>query len=299
MVRARRGRNGRYRVEAPAPVGDCATLLTRLRDGASGAGAVLLGLDLPIGLPAAYAEQAGIADFAAWLPGLGEGDWADFWEVAEEPSEIALTRPFYPKRPGGTARAHLVEALGLPGPDALMRACDGPTPERPAASPIFWTMGAKQVGKAALSAWRELLVPARRTDALRLWPFDGPLEALLAEGGNVIAETYPGEIYHHLGLFQRQPDGRRGSKRRQADRAAQGPGLLASARASKVALAPALKRAIEDGFGPRADGEDPFDATVGLLGMLNILAGRRALFEPEDPVTRRIEGWILGQAAPQ
>ncbi len=37
---------------------------------------------------------------------------------------------------------------------------------------------------------------------------------------------------------------------------------------------------------------------VGLVGMLNVLAGRCPLWEPTDPVLRRVEGWIFGQAAP-
>ena len=33
---------------------------------------------------------------------------------------------------------------------------------------------------------------------------------------------------------------------------------------------------------------------VGLFGLLNVLRGGRPSGEPEDPVVRRIEGWILG-----
>jgi hypothetical protein len=53
---------------------------------------------------------------------------------------------------------------------------------------------------------------------------------------------------------------------------------------------------IEDGFGP-GGGDDRFDAAVGLFGMLNVVLGRRPSGEPDDPVVRRIEGWILGQSA--
>ena len=48
----------------------------------------------------------------------------------------------------------------------------------------------------------------------------------------------------------------------------------------------------EDGSEPGAD--DPFDAVVGLFGLLNVVRGARASGEPDDPVVRRIEGWILG-----
>ena len=85
----------------------------------------------------------------------------------------------------------------------------------------------------------------------------------------------------------------------QADRAANAPALLACARALKVALAPPLAAAIENGFGAAPDGEDPFDSTVGLFGMLNVLSGARAASEPDDPLVRKVEGWILGQTGPR
>jgi hypothetical protein len=36
---------------------------------------------------------------------------------------------------------------------------------------------------------------------------------------------------------------------------------------------------------------------VGLFGLINVVRGARPSGEPEDPVVRRIEGWILGQDA--
>jgi hypothetical protein len=60
-------------------------------------------------------------------------------------------------------------------------------------------------------------------------------------------------------------------------------------------LSTELELAIRDGFGPAKDGEDAFDAAIGLFGMLNILLGQRAFREPPDGRLRKIEGWILGQ----
>ena len=51
-----------------------------------------------------------------------------------------------------------------------------------------------------------------------------------------------------------------------------------------------------DGFGGGADGEDRFDAVVGLWGMLDVALGNRAPGEPDDKTTW-VEGWILGQPA--
>lgn len=285
--------DGRYRAEAPRPVGPLDRLLPRLAAEADG-GAVLLGFDFPIGLPGAYAERAGIADFLAALPHFGAGAWAEFYLPAEHPAEISLRRPFYPRRPGGARRQHLLDGLGLPGSDALWRRCDRLTFGRGAAAPLFWTLGANQSGKAAIVGWRDVLAPALRggEPPLALWPFAGPLDALLRPGWIVAAETYPAECYHHLGLTD---GGKRWSKRRPADRMAQASRLLVWAAAAGVELETELVTAIESGFGPRPDGDDPFDATVGLFGMLNVVLGHRPAGEPDDAAVRRVEGWILGQ----
>jgi hypothetical protein len=97
-------------------------------------------------------------------------------------------------------------------------------------------------------------------------------------------------VYGHLDLELRS----HGGKRRQAARSANAGRLLDWAERSEVALGPALADEIEDGFGLRPDGEDRFDAVVGLFGVLNVLSGARPSGEPDDPVVRRIEGWILG-----
>lgn len=287
---------GRYRVNAAEPVGDTATWLDRLRQRAGADGAILLGLDLPLGVPLAWAERAGIDDFAALLPELGSGPWSDLYQPAETATEIRLRRPFYPQRPGGTRRQHLVDGLGLEDSNQLFRVCDRATDTRAAASPLFWTLGAKQVGKAAITAWRDVLGPAlRERDDVALWPFAGSLDDLLQDGRIVIAETYPAEFYSHFALdFPRGPDGKRG-KRVRASRAGVAAPLLAWAASNQIGLAPDLEAALRDGFGPKPSGEDPFDATVGVLGMLNVVLGNRPAGEPDDPVLRHIEGWILGQ----
>jgi hypothetical protein len=54
---------------------------------------------------------------------------------------------------------------------------------------------------------------------------------------------------------------------------------------------------VADGFGADAAGEDRFDCTLGVLCALNVLAGHRPAFVPDDPWVRRWEGWVLGQTA--
>ena len=42
-------------------------------------------------------------------------------------------------------------------------------------------------------------------------------------------------------------------------------------------------------------GDDAFDAVVGLFGMLQVCLGQREPGEPDDRAIREIEGWILGR----
>jgi hypothetical protein len=296
VARAVRTEEGNYVAGAPEPASDLSDFFARLAAAAGPGETAFVGFDFPIGLPHAYADRAGIARFPAAIGGFGRGRWKDFYSPADDRSEISLRRPFYPNRAGGTRHRHLTEALGVADINALRRACDMPTTLRFDASPLFWTLGGQQVGKAAISGWRDLLSPAwrpggRRSGAVHVWPFDGTLEELLARPGIVVAETYPGEIYAHLHL---RVGAANKSKRSQADRRDDAAPLLAWATANDVHLSAALAADIRDGFGGSSDGEDRFDATVGLFGMLNVVFGHRAPGAPNDPHVRDIEGWILG-----
>jgi hypothetical protein len=255
-------------------------------------GAVALGVDLPVGVPRAYAAQCAETGFLDFLRALAA--WPDFFTVCDTLTEIRLDRPFYPQRGvRGMTRLSHAAALGLGDAAGLSRLCDRATPERPAGAPLFWTLGANQSGKAAIAAWRDLLLPALRIGApLLLWPFQGAFRSLLRPGHVALAETYPAEALRHLNLRLR------GSKRRQSDRAALAPALLAAMALLSAVPDPALTQAIADGFGADAAGEDRFDSLLGLLCVLNVLAGNRPDTAPDDPWIMRWEGWVLGQAAP-
>ena len=86
------------------------------------------------------------------------------------------------------------------------------------------------------------------------------------------------------------------SKQRQADRRAATASLLTRSFKYGILFSDAMRGALADGFGPLKRGEDPFDAALGLLGMIEVVDGRRAaaptFIEEVDS-----EGWILGQAA--
>ena len=282
-----------YAVSPPELVGDLATFLPRMKARGAGGG-VFVGFDFPIGVPAAWAERAGISSFVEALESFGNGDWSDVYRPAEAPSHISLHRPFYPFRPGGTSRSHLLEGLGLDHGSQLLRQCERGNPTRGPASPLFWTLGGKQVGRAAIIGWRDVLGPGLRDGSLdlRLWPFHGSLDELLAGQGVVVAETYPAEACLHLGLT---PPGRGWSKTSREGRLRQASGILAWAARRGVELDPGLVGQIQDGFGSASSAEDPFDAMLGLLSMLEVTLGHRPAGAPTTRVVQEVEGWILGQ----
>ena len=278
-----------WQVAAPCLVGDLGTLFARLT---ANGDAVALGVDFPLGLPRAFAATLGLAGgFPAFLRGLAASP--SFFDVCDALDQIAPSRPFYPRRgTAGMTRLSHAAALGLGGAAGLSRLCDQATPERPAGAPLFWTLGANQTGKAAISAWRDLLLPALHgANPPALWPFDGPLLGLLQPGRVAVAETYPAEALRQLGLRMG------GSKRRQLDRAALGPALQAALTGLRAAPSPALAAALRDGFGAAPDGEDRFDSVLGLLCLLQVLHGRRPDTAPPDVWVQHWEGWVLGQTS--
>lgn len=284
--------DGHYLVDAPRMVGCLSSYFRRLRGNLEADAAVLAGFDFPIGLPARYAAKVGLTDFVDALPGFGRGEWDDFYCPAPSRSCISTSRPFYPAgSTGGTKKQHLVEALGLAGDDDLRRRCELSAN----AQSLFWLVGAKQVGRAAISGWRDLLAPALANNGeLSIWPFDGPLFDLVARPGIVVAETYPAAMYRRLRLEIRQSNRKKTSR---SDRANDAPRIRDWADSRNVRLESGLENELGDGFGSDRSGDDRFDAVVGLFGMLDVVLGNLPSGEPRDDTTQ-VEGWILGHSAP-
>jgi hypothetical protein len=308
MALARLEAAGRYTASAPLLVGDTSRLLEGLLEQAAG-GSVLVGFDFPIGIPLSYAQNIGASDFMQLLPCLGSQEWDSFFLPAAAPTEISLYRPFYPIRPGAAKQQQLLDGLHLSSREQLFRRCDLPTPTRRAACPIFWTLGGQQAGKAAICGWQEVLQPGLNHPALKgklaLWPFTGTLAECLGPGRVVAAESYPAEYYPGLGIDLRRSPGLRGKtgerwgKRAPKARQANAPALLAWAEAAGVHLETLLRQQICAGFGEQRDGEDRFDALIGLFGLLEVVLGRRPEGAHPDPAAGRVEGWILGLAGGQ
>lgn len=288
-AKATLGADGSYTASEPAPVGDLTVLLKNLRAEAGALGTVFAGFDFPIGVPAHFAERAGKLKFREFLPQLGQDVWKDFYSVCDTPEQISVHRPFYPNRSQkGCIPQHLFDAHGVKTLQALLRRCERGGGGQKQACSLFWTLGGNQVGKAALTGWRDVLAPALQDGSrVRLWPSDGKLETLFETGYTVVAETYPAECY---GWFPGDP---LRSKTDIESRKSFGSRLLAWACGSDVTIAPQLEDAIEAGFPIGKD--DAFDAVVGLFGMLQVCLDERDVYEPEDETIRETEGWILGR----
>lgn len=324
LALARLTEKGQYIIAAPELVGDPRRLIPRLRQTIRLGGSVLLGFDFPIGLPMRYAQACGITNTLHQINKFGAGEWSEFYQVSESSDQVSLFRPFYPNRPGNAHQSDLIEGLGMRNLDDLRRQCELAHPNRKAAAPLFWTLGGQQVGKAAISGWVDVIAPAlsRASDSsgekipnneISIWPFDGLFFDLMKPARTIIAETYPGEFYHHFGIELKKGTGAysdssalkdtrspRKGKRSQGARVASADKLLGWAENTGVLVTNQLREKIQTGFGPSSTGEDPFDATVGLFGILNVLLGLRV---PGDPrpgqryysEIRNLEGWILGQ----
>lgn len=286
-ARARLGDDG-WLIEAVEPVGDCPAFVKSLV-AVSRQEAVLAGFDFPIGVPDAYGARTGLASFSDLLRHVGQGRWSRFGDIAREPGEIGLERPFYPAgASAGLKQADLLAAHGVAALDQLRRQCERQTGDRRAACPLFWTLGGNQVGRAALAGWTEVIKPAQAAGA-RLWPFDGSLASLDERPGLVLAETYPAEAYGHVGVVFRSSE----SKTRQEDRASKADAILGWASQHQVHLSGSVRALIADGFGDDKAGEDRFDALLGLCGMIEVVSGRRP--EGGHPDGSCWEGWIIGQ----
>lgn len=254
---------------------------------------VLAGFDFPIGVPARYGRKLGLADFKALLAALDDDPrFASWGDPADVPGEISQGRPFYPARPGGARREHLLAGHGAGGIVELLRRCERRTADRPAACCLFWTLGGNQVGRAAVAGWAEIVRPLVATGDAGLWPFDGPLSACLRRFPVTIAESYPADAMRQIGL---KPP-RRWSKRRQSDRAGLAGQLLGRTAALDIAASTAVQHLVGDGFGADSLGEDRFDAFVGLLGMIAVARCERPEGAPQDACITDWEGWIFGQA---
>ncbi|MEM6369437.1 MAG: hypothetical protein AAF851_14165 [Myxococcota bacterium] len=213
----------------------------------------LVGIDVGVGVPRGHG-----AGFRAWL----ESSQVPIERrCSSTPDTWSLERPFFrvPPGPGGLTAYRRRGRLTRGIDDALG-----------GKSPFILSGIPGCVGSSCVQLWEYL---RRGPEHVRLWPFDGPLTALLRPGAVVVGEIYPSAQLRAL-----LPQTRlRKSKR--ADRA------VALAQLPSPPLAQS-QRAL--------DSEDVFDAWVGLVQMAQADAEGYLDSEAADPVH---EGGLLGSLA--
>lgn len=74
--------------------------------------------------------------------------------------------------------------------------------------------------------------------------------------------------------------------------------LLDWATDQNIDLSESVRSQIENGFGSGLNGDDLFDALIGLYGMINVILGNHPIVEPHSALISNIEGWIFGQDIP-
>jgi len=280
-------RDGTYSASAPHVVDAPTRLLDEAVALAEGGGCALLGFDFAFGAPAAFS----IAHEGIHFLSLIAKAEATFFDAALNIDQVGPLRPFLRTASRGDKLSDFLSKIGMTTGSKLRR-CEERTGYRPDAKCIFWP-GAGQVAGATRSGWRELLrpalsSPARTRGVIRIWPFDGDLNDIVRPGAVVLAETYPAEFYPHLRM-------RGNAKTNLAWRIAQSGHLLAAARETGIHLDQELVSQIRAGFEERNCGEDRFDATAGLLGMVRAVVGLSPTNAPADAAIREHEGWILGR----
>ncbi|HSN85588.1 MAG TPA: hypothetical protein VL025_02470 [Thermoanaerobaculia bacterium] len=272
-----------YTLSNPIPVGDSSKFLDRVRRGLPEGGTALVGFDFPIGLPAAYAKcRFDGLDFREILKKLKADKDTAFFKPTDTP---CLATPFGPesaKKGSAFGLATLAEKLGFQEKE-ILRECDS----RSKANSLFFTLGARQVGRAAADGWQKVIEPA--LDEVSLWPFDGPLADLLARPGVVMAEIYPALFF---GSVVKGAGKEKGEPRTRVFR-----DLLEKARADglEIVLTPSAEEWVEAGFAS----SDDFDPMLSVVGMLRHLRTEPALEPPDEPRVRKVEGWILGPPRPK
>lgn len=232
---------------------------------------VLIAADVPIGLPVQPSDvykAVGAKTFLDWLAATEDRlssdrqSWREGLIVTGVAQRSAL-RPFVSIQKGDDIT-----------PFRAKRECD----KQSGAESVYCVdHGGKQVGRAALQFWFEVLQPLRKQFGGRLavWPFE-PLKGRDV----IIAECYPAHC-------QRVVYGAAVKKRQALEVAKALTGLLRDSARSRNIPAETWVHA--------ASSEDEFDMFTTAFALRELLAAGEDIFwHPPDLACTTLEGWILG-----
>ncbi len=220
---------------------------------------ILVTADVPIGLPNGFPEVFGNQGFIEWLSNR-EGGWKDL--VADSVASQTKDQPFVVCKKGE-------KKFGGKFPQRL---CE----EKTQGESLYWCVGGKQVGKAALQFWYETLrrLQCHFEDKLAVWPFQE-----VAGKDIVVAECYPAMLYQRVW-------NRRVAKSNPCDVV----DALADKRKHESNLCD------EKTWLHAASSEDEFDMFTTALAIVS-WGGNSDNFmnAPDQPdEIRKVEGWMIG-----
>lgn len=186
---------GKRRIGKCEPSGgswDVAALLELARRHALD-GAVLIGVDVVLGVPAGYWRM--VLDtwrerppetFVDWLGGLDVS--GGFFETVVAPGEWRAERPWFKVAEGPGGRTSFTSQVD----GGMLRRIDAAT----GAKPVFAVAGIPgTVGSGTRAFWKALLPHLSGDRDFAIWPFEGELRSLLASYGVVLCEKYPALAY--------------------------------------------------------------------------------------------------------
>ncbi len=154
-------------------------------------GSVVLGFDVPLGLPMSLLKgKHGLLSEASFIELLdARGADTTFFTPVTTPAAWSPKTPFFVVPRGGKALfTQRAQAFGV----ELRRDIDKQTK----GNALFITSGIPgTVGSSVVSLWPEIAAARRAGERFSLWPFDGPLHHLTAGPGVVVAEIYPRAAY--------------------------------------------------------------------------------------------------------
>ncbi|MCH7666519.1 MAG: hypothetical protein IH936_11400 [Acidobacteria bacterium] len=238
---------------------------------------------MAFGLPAGYWNEVlkvprwqGSDSFIDWLRGLEPS--SGFFETVYTAAEWRVDQPFF-NVPGvkGGLRSFKSRVEG-----GLLREID----IRTGAKPMFAVSGIPgTVGSGTRALWMELIPCLTDDRDFAVWPFEGRLDALLATGQIVLAESYPGLAYA-VALAEALPTHRIVVSKTKQEAREQACGLLEEARWVREADVD-----LGDLAAARAD-EDAFDSHFTAAAALRCLIEGQPLCDPTW-IDEKAEGAML------
>jgi hypothetical protein len=254
----------------------------------SSRGPVLVGFDVPFGVPHSYFSSArtvlGWGPLDTFVDFLHSASRTpNFFESTSSADNWRVEQPFFAVPSGEGSLAAFRNAAARQGVE-LLRRVDRATK----AKSLFITSGIPgSVGSAAASLWQEIARLREKGRKFRMWPFEGDIGALLRNNPITFAEVYPRAAYS-TALLEGSPTHRPPLALAKTDANVRYSAIETLMNSSWVRLHEVRIENLDEA----RMSEDDFDACVTAAALLRCQLEALPLY-PDDFIDR-IEGGILG-----